>query len=321
MIITNLLLFLVACFVMVESGAYLVKSIATIARFMRYSEFLVSFVLVAFSTSLPELLVGINAALDGTPALALGNVIGSNIVNMSLIIGLIVIVGRGINVTSKTVRKDTIMMFVISLLPLFLYTLGNQISRIDGAILIAVFIVYMRILLKQRKEFHKTIDHVSRKHLAKDFLVFLISAAILLVSAKFVVRYAGFIADQIGFSYMFVGLVLLAVGTSLPELVFGLKAALGGHPEMSVGDIIGATVINSTFIVGVTALIMPIEANFVIFLSSSVFMLVIGFLFMTFLESESRLSVNEGIALVLMYVFFIIIEFYIKGISAGSVPV
>lgn len=317
MLATNLLFFVIACLVMVFSGTWLVKSLAKIARFLRITEFAAAFIIMAVATSLPELFVGISSALAKNPALTLGNIIGANILDLTLIMGIIILLGRGIKVRSKKIKKDTFYMIFILMLPITLFAIGKSLSRIDGAVLIGVFSLYSWRMLKRRRKFEKELkDHVKRLDAVLNVFLFVACLVVLFFSAKFVIHYASALAIDLALPPIMIGLFLISVGTTMPELTFGTRAVLMGHGEMALGDQIGTVVANSTLILGVTAVICPISAQFSLFIISAIFLLLVAFLFATFMGSGSKLGVREGIALILLYIFFVIIEFYIKGILA-----
>jgi len=313
MLATNLLFFVIACVVMVVSGTWLVKSLAKIALFLRITEFAAAFIIMAAATSLPELFVGISSALAKNPALALGNIIGANILDLTLILGIITLAGREIKIGSKKIKKDAFYMIFISMLPIILFAIGKGLSRADGIILIGVFALYSWRMLKRGRRFEKKLeDQVKRLDAILNVFLFVACLVVLFLSAKFVIRYASALAIDLVLPPIMIGLFLISVGTTLPELTFGTRAALMGHKEMALGDQIGTVIFNSTFILGVTAIICPISAQFSLFLVSAIFMLLAAFLLATFMESGSKLGIKEGIALILLYAFFVIVEFYMK---------
>lgn len=315
MIWVNLAIFLAACFILVQSGNLLVKALAKIAAFLRMSEFVVGFIIMAFATSIPELFVGITSAAAKNPALSLGNVIGANIIDLSLIVGIIILLGRGIKIKSKKTKKDAFYMVFIAALPMVLMVIGGTLSRIDGVILLVVFALYARRILKHGKRFKKEVeDRIGRKEIILTTLLFILSLALLFLSAEFVVDYATLLSLDLALPPMIVGLFVISIGTTLPELTFESKAVMKGHSEMSLGNLIGSVVANSTLVLGITSIICPITADIFLFSVSAIFMVIIAFLFATFVESGSKLYIKEGISLILLYVFFVIIEFYIKTI-------
>ena len=161
----------------------------------------------------------------------------------------------------------------------------------------------------------KLADGVDKFDVVKAFVVFGISLGVLFLSASWVVRYASEIAIDLSMPPIIIGLFIIAIGTSLPELVFQAKAAMSENPEMTIGNTIGSCIVNSTFILGITALIYPIHADLILFLTSGIFMVVVSFLFVSFAESGSKLYWKEGLSMILLYVFFIIIEFYINNLE------
>jgi cation:H+ antiporter len=315
--IINLLIFFAAIAVLVVAGGFLVKSLSKIASFLHISEFVVGFIIMGIATTIPELFVGITSGIRKVTSLSLGNVIGSNIANITLILGIAIILGRGIEIKSHTMKTDALYAFFIVIIPMILMAIGKGISRIDGAILLLVYFFYTRWLIKARKEFRKEFKEkrATRAEIVAQTLIFVVSLLVLFVSASFVTDYGERLAIDFGMPNIMIGLFLLAIGTSLPELVFSVKAATSGHKTMAIGDLTGAIVSNSTLVLGVTALIHPITAHFASFLISATFMIVACFLFATFVESGNKLYPKEGVAMILLYVLFTITQFYMNSLG------
>jgi len=315
MLIVNLLIFALACIVLVTSGTLLVKTLTKIAAFLKLSEFVVGFIIMAFATSIPELFVGITSAIAKNPALSLGNVIGANIINLTLVIGIAVLLGRGIKIKSRKTKTDALYMVFIATLPIVLIIIGGSLSRIDGIILLVAFALYARRILKQRKLFKKEVeDGIKRPEIIITTILFIFSLALLFLSARFVVEYATVLSGDLALPPIIVGLFIISLGTTLPELTFGSRAVLAGHSEMTLGNSIGSVIVNSTLVLGIVSIICPITANMLLFSVSAIFMVVVAFLFATFVESGNKLYIKEGISLIMLYIFFVIIEFYIKAI-------
>lgn len=315
MVIANLILFLIACVVLVISGTFMVKTLSKIGAYLHVSEFVVGFVIMALATSLPELFVGISSALARNTALALGNVIGANILNLTIVIAIVILLKRGIVIESEKTKTDALYMFFIAMLPLILMWIGNSISRIDGVILLGAFFFYSKKLFKERKIFTKEVkNHEKRWEPILNTALFIFSLALLFLSSTFVVKYATLLSVELLLPPVLIGLFLVSMGTTLPELTFEIRAVLTGHSEMALGNLIGSVIVNSTLVLGITALIYPITANFLLFVTAGSFMLIVAFLFATFVESGNKLYVKEGIILIFLYIFFIIIEFYIRGL-------
>jgi cation:H+ antiporter len=314
MILENILIFTIAVVVLIISGSLVVKTLSKIAAFLHVSEYVIGFIILAFATSLPELFVGITSALEKNTALVLGTIIGANIANLTYIIGIPILLAKGMKIHSPKTMKDSLYMVVFAALPLALMLIGNQLSRVDGIILLAAFSIYAYKLIKERKEFRKELkDHIGRWEIILAVVMFIFAFAFLYLSADMVVEYAGLLALNFAVPPILIGLFLVAVGTSLPELVSGLTAALKGSSELAIGNIIGSVIANSTLILGITAIIFPITSDFLLFITSGVYMLIVTFVFATFARSGTKLEWEEGISLLLLYAFFIIMELFVKG--------
>ncbi|MCK4521754.1 MAG: sodium:calcium antiporter [Nanoarchaeota archaeon] len=312
----NILLFVLSCVVLIISGSFLVRSFSKIAAFLKMSEFILSFLIIGFATSLPELFIGITSAIAKNPALSLGNVIGSNIANLTIIIGIPILLVKGIKIRTKTLKKDSLYMFFIATVPLVLMWIGKCLSRIDGIILVAIFVLYSVWLIKQRKAYSaKFEDHIGRAEIVFNVFIFIIAVILLYFSASFTVKYATMLSMDLLLPPIFIGLFILALGTSLPELTIGFQSVLKKHPDIAIGNIIGSVVINSTLVLGVTSMIYPITADLLLFFTSMGFMIITAFLFTTFIESGNKLYWKEGVAMIIIYVFFIMMEMYISRVG------
>jgi cation:H+ antiporter len=315
MLLENIAMFIVACLILFVSGTFLVRSLHKISNFLRISEFTAAFIIMAFATSVPELFVGISSAIAGNPALSLGNVIGSNLLNLTIITGIICLMGKGIKFKTKKVNYDIYYMFALVLAPIILFIVGNSLSRIDGAILIALFGFNIYRLLKKRKKYRKVLKvPVYRWAVLLNFSIFIIALVGLFFSAQYAVKYATLLSVELALPPIMLGLFLISFGTTLPELTFGIRAASLGYGEMAIGDQIGTIITNSSLILGIVALIRPITANFAVFLISAMFMIFAAFLLITFIKTNKRIEATEAIALILIYVIFLVIQIYIQGI-------
>jgi len=311
--ISNLIYFILSCIVLIASGIYLTKSLSKIAKFLNISEFSAAFIIMAFATSIPELFVGVSSALAGNPALSLGNIIGANILDLTLIVGIIVLSSREIKFKSDKIGKDVYLMLISIILVITLYSIGHSLSRIDGIILLSFFLLHTYSVFKKRKKYPKKIK--DNKGGTKKFLwliIFLIALVGLFISSSFVVKYASNLAIDLKLPKIIIGLFLLSIATTLPELIFGISASKLEHKEMAIGNQIGTIVVNSTLVLGIVAIISPITVEFIPFIISAIFMFISAFIFITFLKSGRKLEKYEGISLILIYVLFIIFQFFVK---------
>ncbi|MEM4271497.1 MAG: sodium:calcium antiporter [Candidatus Pacearchaeota archaeon] len=316
MLLINLLLFFIAGFVLVFSGRWIVKALVKIAQFLEITEFAVGFIIMAMATSLPEFSVAISSGLAKNTALSFGNVIGANILDITLIVGILTLLGNGIKIEQKHIKKDSLYMVGIAILPLILFCINKSLSRIDGIILLSVFGLYIFRLFKKSPRFEKKFkqaNKIKKFEIVANIALLIFSIALLFTSAKFLIKYAMALSTDLNLPSIMIGLFLISFGTTLPELTFGIRAVLAAHSNLSIGNLMGAIVVNSTLVIGTAALLSPITAVFELFAISAVFLALVCFLFATFISSGRRLDTREGIALVLLYVFFVILEFYIQG--------
>lgn len=315
MILTTFLLFLSACLVLILAGSFAVRVLSRLTSFLGMEEFVVSFIIMAFSTSIPELMVGITSALHKNNAIALGTVIGSNIADVTLIAGIVILLNGGIKISKRRIRpREVRWMAIFAFLPVAFMAIGNGISRFDGGLLIAAYAFYLWKLILRIKKTRQLKDHVTKLQSIGYTLLLLASIFVLFQSSSHVVFYGTELATELSLPPLLIGLFFVAIGTSLPELVFETRAVQQGHGAMALGDVIGSVVVNSSLVLGVSALINPITAHYTLFLVSAAFMLFSVFIFTTFFESGWGFTVREGIGLILLYVLFVITELTLRGI-------
>jgi len=279
----------------------------------------VGFILLAFSTSLPELSVAFIASLGGEAALSAGNVIGSNIVNVCLIIGLAALL-----VALKRPKASSMVppfakeelgslyfgLFVASIIPLSLVYLVGA-NWLVGLILILIFVFYAFQLMKIRippEEGGEVSEEMRRKLRLYVALTFLGVAGVV-ISAYFIVESAVTIAEFAGVPRTLIGATIVAFGTSLPEFSLDVRSFLKGHPALAFGDIVGSCFINITLILGITLLVpalvgQPSTMNMLVFLDIVVFSLIANLLLWYFLSME-RLGWREGAILLFIYMLFL----------------
>ncbi|HLF54299.1 MAG TPA: hypothetical protein VI612_01095 [Candidatus Nanoarchaeia archaeon] len=304
----EVLIFLIACLVLVKSAEYAIKAVSRIAKYLRLTEFIASFILVAFVSSLPEIFISVLSAIDGNPSLGLGTLLGGNIADLTLILGLITLAGHPIRIHSTIIKKD-LYLGALCLLPIIL-SLNGVISRIDGAILLAAGTIFLLILLKESAYFKKPFD--GKDHVLKSFLLLVISIIFLLGSAHFIVKSSEALALGIGVPVIIIGLVLVALGTTLPEFIFSLQSIRKGHADMAIGDLWGAVIVDACIGVGLTALIVPISVNLFVMGIVGLFTAFAVFFSLAFMRSDGILTRNEALALVFFYVAFVVAQILLR---------
>ncbi|MBL4916834.1 calcium/sodium antiporter [Tabrizicola sp. DMG-N-6] len=237
-------------------GEALVRGAVGIARRLAIPPLLIGLTVVGFGTSTPELLVSVDAALRGVPDIAIGNIIGSNIGNILLIVGLSALVWP-IRVMGGTLRRDTAVMMAAALALLPLFWMG-QVGTLPGAALIAGLIGYLVWAYMQPGPDTGEVDTSPMLPLWQAALWVAVGLAALMLGARFLVDGAVNVARGYGISEAFIGLTIVAIGTSLPELATSLIAAIRRQSEIAIGNIVGSNIFNVLGILGVTAVIAPI---------------------------------------------------------------
>lgn len=315
MIFFNILIFIAACLVLVRSGTWVIQSLSRIAAFLKWSEFVVAFILIAFVSSLPELFIGISSALHQIPEVSFGNIIGANVINLTLAVGLAVLFLRGnLQVEKKIVRRDAILTALVAVLPLLLI-LDRELSRIDGVILLFVFFFYIFWLFSQKERFSRVYNNQTAgfKQFLKDILIFLISMGLLLISAELIVNSAVSLAKVIGVSPVIIGILFIGAGTALPETYFVVRAALRGKREMILGNLMGSVVVTSLFVLSIVALISPIKINdFSPYFAARIFLLLSTVFFVIFIQSGQKITKKEALFLLLIYFSFVTVEILLE---------
>jgi cation:H+ antiporter len=284
--------------------------------------FTISALLLALATSFPELFVGITSALEGSPSLSLGNVIGANIANISLVAGASALLVGKVNVHGEFLRRDVWVALGAGILPLILIIDGS-LSRVDGLALLAIYGAYASSFFKRRfleigeeirrgsfvHKFFRTINHLDGNKTKEAARLFLGIAALLL-SANLIVKIAERLAAMANLPVFLVGLILLSIGTTLPELGFSIRSLEDREPTMFFGNLLGSIIANSTLVIGLAAVISPIKVVAVQeYLVAAVAFLAIFLTFWFFIRSKLRLDRWEAGVLLLMYIVFVVVEF------------
>lgn len=301
---------------LVLGGKYLVKGGVELTKYFKISKLVVGMTVVAFGTSAPELLVSVQAALKGSAAISLGNVIGSNIANVALVLAATIII-LPMTVKKQTIKLDWPLM-AIAFIMLFVFMYDGYLSRVEGFIFIASLIAYIVIEIRYSLNQSKKSTDKSEKEEKKEFsipvalLVIAVSSVGLAFGADILVDGASELAGMLGISERVISISIVALGTSLPELTASLIAAFRKETDISVGNIIGSNVFNVFAILGITAAISPIEFQQSDFFQDLIWMSAIAvFLFISFLPYKKRfIHRYKGVILLATYIVYMVLLFY-----------
>lgn len=251
---------LVVGFVMLIKGAdWFVEGAAGIAARFGIPQLVIGLTIVAMGTSAPEAAVSITSAISGSAGITVGNVVGSNIMNILVILGITAVI-IAVPVQKSTVKIEIPFMIAITGIFLLLGIFDNELGRLDGVVLWALFIVYLLYLLRMAmKNKEEAGEQEEQKPLWLQIVMLLVGAALIVLGSDVTVDAATDIAKFFGVSDRFIGLTVIALGTSLPELVTSVIAARKGSADIAIGNIVGSNVFNILFVAGTTALITPVE--------------------------------------------------------------
>lgn len=307
---------LIVGFALLIKGAdYFVKGASSIAAALRVSPLLIGLTIVAFGTSSPEATVSIAAALEDSAGVAIGNVVGSNIFNITLVVGITALLNP-IAVQSETIRKEIpfTLLAGIALLIIVSDTVlqaasENVITRSDGFILLLLFSVFMyyvfEVARKSREQEMGAGINTTGLTWPKQLLFTIGGLAAIIFGGDLVVRSAVEIALEVGMSETLVGLTIVAVGTSLPELITSITAAVKKETEIALGNIVGSNIFNIFFVLGAAASISPLSVGNDIFIDI-IIMIVLTILLLVFSRTNFTIGKGEGIVLIAGYVLYLV---------------
>lgn len=322
MIVIYLVTFFILTFLLIKSADFVLDSIRGISRVTGTKTYILSAILLSIATSLPELFVGITSSISGVPSLSLGNILGANITNLTLVVGLSALIVGSISIHGNVVKKEMVMATLAGVMPFFLSIDGN-LTRVDGLILLTVYIAFVTSFFKIRfieigshffehnfvLRIVQKISNIERKT-DKSIGKLFVGIAALLFSSDLIVKLAKIIAGDLNMPMFVVGLVILSLGTTLPELAVSFRALKVGQPSIFFGNLMGSIIVNSTLILGIVALINPISSVIVSSeIVTSLFFVLSFILFWFFVKSKNTLEKWEGATLLCIYLIFIVVQF------------
>jgi len=312
--LSNTILLLVGLAVLILGGELLVRGASRIALRLKMSPLVVGVTIVAFGTSAPELLISVQAALAGSPDITMGNVIGSNICNLALVLGVTSLIAP-IPVNSDSIKIDWPMTMGCSLLLYFLVQEG-YVDDYEGIGFVLLLGIYLFFIIRRSRKNHtnpqdlgievKVPSSGSKKDMFKDISLIAIGGAGLYFGSDWFVNSAKDLAIYMGISERIVGITVVALGTSLPELVTSVVAAFKKETDMALGNLMGSNIFNILSILGITSLIAEIEVSEVIINSDMIWMLGITLLILPFMALNKVVDRYEGLILLGIYIYYTI---------------
>ncbi|MFC1595201.1 sodium:calcium antiporter [Patescibacteria group bacterium] len=315
MLISAIFIFLASILLIHFASNKLITGLVRISKFLEWKEFVVAFFVVALAGALPNLFVGLFSAFGGIPELSFGDVVGGNVVDLTLAVALATFfAGTGISAHSKTVQTTSIFTMASAILPVILI-LDGTLSRPDAVVLIAAFFLYALWLFSKQEHFKKVYNH-SNVPIYQGFRVFMrdlgkiiFSLVLFVVAAGGIVWSASNIAIAMHIPLAIIGIFIVGLGNSFPEIYFAVASARRGETWMILGNLMGSIITPATLVLGIVALIHPIEiTNFSPFAIGRFFLFLAAIFFFLFVRTDKTVSRKEGVFLLCLYIAFIIAE-------------
>lgn len=302
-IIIQVVLLVVGFVLLIKGADFFVDGASNVASILKIPTLIVGLTIVAFGTSAPEAAVSITSSLSGSNALALSNVIGSNLFNMLLIIGLCALLNE-LKIGKNVLNLDLPFLVILTGILTAFILLGWNISRLEGIILIILIIAYVSYLVyNARKSKESQAVEKPKMSLLKSIIYIVCGVAGIIIGADLVVDSASYIAMAFGMSETLVGLTIVAMGTSLPELVTSLTALKKDENQLIIGNVIGSNIFNISMVLGASSAISPIAIN-PNMIVDIVLMLGVTILFFIFGKTQDKYDKKEGFVLVALFVAY-----------------
>lgn len=308
-VVIQILLLAFGFFMLIKGADWFVEGASKIADKLGVPQLVIGLTIVAMGTSAPETAVSISAALKGSAEIAVGNVLGSNIMNILIILGITSII-IPLSVQKSTVKYELPFMIIITIIFAILGLTDNVIGIGDGLILWGLFIIYLAYLFRMAKKGQAVVEEVEetgkKDSVLKMIVLIIVGAALIVIGSNVSVDAATELARIFGMSERLIGLTVVALGTSLPELVTSVTAGLKGKADIAIGNIVGSNVFNILFVIGTSALITPVvyQANFLV--DSIVCVAVAALLLVCVLNKDNKLKRWGGITMLVCYAAYFV---------------
>ncbi len=314
-------LFLVSMFVLAWLSSHMVKSLVGMAKYLHWREFIVAFFVMSIAGSLPNLFIDINAALHGLPNLAFGDILGGNLVDLTIVMAIAIFMNKGsIEANSRMIQSSAVFTSIIAVLPLLLIWDG-RLDWTDGIILIASFVFYVVWLFSKSERFKKGYAGRPQKAVQgfsgflKNLIKIVVLLLLLLGASQVVIMSAQYFSTQLGISLSLVGVLIVGLANCFPETYFAIVSAKNEEGYMILGDLMGSVIVCATLVLGIVAIISPFTIDdFSPFLIARAFMIMAAVFFIVIIKSGRKLTKKEGLFLMFLYIVFLLTEIFLPYI-------
>jgi len=300
------IIFLASLIVLAKSSDMVVYGISNYAKKLGISDYLIGFIVISIGTALPELLAALNGALVNQGELAFGVVMGSNLFKIPLL-GILLVIAVSVKNKIDFTGSSPMTTFIITIAPLLL-VIDGLLSRIDGIVLLILFFLYIVKLWQSEGTLGKIKEKVAFKSIYKEAIISVIALTALLLSARWLVFSSIQLSKMLNIPSYIVGLLVIGIGASAPELMVQLRSIRSKHQNMAIGNVLGSLIANSAFVFGIVALIKPISIGFSTLVVTLIFMS-IGTIILLKTMMHKELSWKDGLLFILVYALFLLAEF------------
>lgn len=301
----KVVILLVGFLFLVKGADWFVEGAASIAKKLGIPQLIIGLTIVAMGTSMPEAAVSITAALQKNAGITIGNIVGSNILNILIILGVTAVI-TNVAIQTSTFRYEIPFMMVVTIILLVFGITGGEVTFVEGIIFWVLFLLYLGYLFVMAKKGTNEEEGETKDYQVWKCILFMVIGGVLVVKGSdFAVNGASAIARYFGMSERFIGLTIVALGTSLPELVTSVTAARKGNAGIAIGNIVGSNIFNILFVIGTTALIctVPFESKFII---DTIIAVVVGAILWIGTYKHKELRRPCGIFMLLCYVAYFV---------------
>lgn len=307
------IIWIIVGFVLLIKGAdFLVDGASNVAKRFHIPEIIIGLTIVSIGTSMPELFVSITSAIEGYPDMAVGNVIGSNLCNLLLILGISSVI-QAVEFKKETRLIEIPMTLAVTLVLFVICNIGANITRIEGMILVLLFILFIGYTIymgKKGESFEKKdtlveVQTEEKTSILKSILWIILGIIGLKIGGDLTVNHSVAIAQALGISEKVISLTIIAIGTSLPELVTSVTAAIKGNSDIAIGNILGSNIFNILLILGVSAMITPITYS--ISYNNQILVLIVGTVLLAlfpFIGAKNKMTRSNGVAYLIIYAIY-----------------
>lgn len=315
MILISIIFVIAGFFLLIKGADFLVEGASHIAKKLHISDFLIGLTIVSIGTSLPELVVSVTSAMKGFQDITIGNVIGSNLANLLLILGIVSMI-KPIHIQQSTQNFEIPICLLATMLLAMLCIWNQGVTRIEASFLLILFLLFIGYTIytaqkTQKKEQEESYTDEPNSHLWKSLCLMVLGIVSLKVGGDLTINHATNLARHFGLSEKMISITILAMGTSLPELVTSMIAALRGNSDIAVGNIIGSNIFNILLIISTSALVKPIVYHAVY--NVDIIILLFSTLLLSFFPlfpPKNQIGKNEGILYMFIYMLYMVVSFH-----------